>query len=168
MDLEPRHDLCFDRKRPYFRWLVVQNRGHSGSRDVYMGLRVRKPTGRHSRCQGIRDRPFKIGSPAELYRPSDRRLLAAPALLHVGLSGASFKSGGRNAAHSLTFFLPLHSVHGSPACSGASTPTRADSVTGSVRLAGPFDVRGCTSARSHPWHQRAAWPRPMANPKRTG
>ena len=21
-------DLCFDRKRPYFEWLVVQNRGH--------------------------------------------------------------------------------------------------------------------------------------------
>ena len=28
-------DLCFDRKRPYYLgWLVVQNRGHSGSRST--------------------------------------------------------------------------------------------------------------------------------------
>ena len=31
-ELEPRHDLCFDRKRPHFVWLVVQNRGHPDSR----------------------------------------------------------------------------------------------------------------------------------------
>ena len=29
-------DPCFDRKRPYFGWLVVQNRGHSGSRYIYI------------------------------------------------------------------------------------------------------------------------------------
>ena len=28
--------LCFDTKRPYFGWLVVQNRGHSGSRYIYV------------------------------------------------------------------------------------------------------------------------------------
>ena len=28
-------DPCFDRKRPYLGWLVVQNRGHSGSGYTY-------------------------------------------------------------------------------------------------------------------------------------
>ena len=28
-------DLCFDTKRPYFGWLVVQNGGHSGSRYLF-------------------------------------------------------------------------------------------------------------------------------------
>ena len=31
-------DPCFDRKRPYFGWLVVQNRGHSGSRYIYIQI----------------------------------------------------------------------------------------------------------------------------------
>lgn len=29
--LEPKHDPCFDRKGPYVVWLVLQNRGYSGS-----------------------------------------------------------------------------------------------------------------------------------------
>ena len=31
-----RHDSCFDMKRPYFGWLVVQNRGHSRCVCVYI------------------------------------------------------------------------------------------------------------------------------------
>ena len=38
--LEPKHDLCFDRKRPSFGWLVVQNRGHSGSRIIYIIIMI--------------------------------------------------------------------------------------------------------------------------------
>ena len=30
--LEPKHDRCFDRKRPSLGWFLVKNRGHSGSR----------------------------------------------------------------------------------------------------------------------------------------
>ena len=33
-------DLCFDRKRPYFGWFVVQKRGHSGSRLEYVGIEI--------------------------------------------------------------------------------------------------------------------------------
>ena len=42
-------DPCFDRKRPYFGWLVVQNRGHSGSRYIYIYTNIIIYVGRTSK-----------------------------------------------------------------------------------------------------------------------
>ena len=44
-------DPCFDRKRPYFGWLVVQNRGHSGSRYIYQ-VKIKESAGRGGRHLG--------------------------------------------------------------------------------------------------------------------
>ena len=49
-------DLCFDRKRQYFGWLVVQNGGHSGLNSMYFWTSPALLRTRRARCGFSTDR----------------------------------------------------------------------------------------------------------------